>query len=118
MNERRYEFARHQCIQRLPEPERSVYLFVEKRELSLADEAVSENHYVRLLQQQSPIFAAAEHFKMEAAVVFETVQRIEASLEAKVSEYEKRLKLIDYTDEFRLQGLCLADERVKYYFLV
>ncbi|WP_051314756.1 hypothetical protein [Alteribacter aurantiacus] len=118
MSERRYEYARARCISQLPEPDRSLFRFVENAELSLADEAINENHYVQLLQQQSPIYQAAEAFNLDPVTVFNSVQRIEASLEDAISDYARRLSLIDYTDEFRLQGLCNLNDKVKYFVLM
>ncbi|PYZ97540.1 hypothetical protein CR205_02790 [Alteribacter lacisalsi] len=117
MDQARTEYARTLYIERLEEPARSLFRFVEKRELVLADEAVSEQHYVQLLQQQSPILEAAREFFMDPADVFDLVQRIEKDLSDKLPTLIRSLQLTDFTDEFRLQGLGTGDENTRYYYL-
>ncbi|TMW72742.1 hypothetical protein [Alteribacter natronophilus] len=109
MEQARVEFARTLYIERLDEPARSIFRFVEKRELILADEAVSENHYVQLLQNHSPIMEAAREFFMDPADVYDLVQKIEADLSDRLPDLIRGLTFTDYTDELRLRGLCSGE---------
>ncbi|UCZ54202.1 hypothetical protein LGQ02_05425 [Bacillus shivajii] len=118
MDMRRYEYARQRCIERLPKSERKLFTFVEERENSLADQAHTENQFVQLLQQNSPIIEAAEEFDMNPKTVYECVQFIEKKLMDQATELAKKMKLIDYTDAFRLQGLCPVERKAKYYFFI
>jgi len=115
MSEQRYEYARNKCIRTLPIQKRRLYQYVESRELILADQALTENHFMQLLQENSPIFEAAEAFNLDPKTVYDTVQRIEVDLENRTPAYAKKLKLIDHTDLFRLQGFCPVKKQVKYF---
>lgn len=115
MGEQRYEYARNKCIRELPKRDRCLYQYVESRELILADQALTENHFMHLLQVNSPIFEAAEAFNLDPKTVYDTVQRIEVYLEDRTTAYANKLKLIDHTDLFRLRGLCPAEKQVKYF---
>ncbi|SER58148.1 hypothetical protein [Salipaludibacillus aurantiacus] len=116
MSHQRYEFARRKCIASLPENVKRLFQFVESKELTLADEALSENHYIQLLQQHSPVLEAADKFKMEPAEVYTAVQRIERYLEDRAASYENKLKFFDMTEELQLHGLCQCNDNVKYYY--
>ncbi|WP_416148309.1 helix-turn-helix domain-containing protein [Salipaludibacillus sp. HK11] len=115
MSEQRFEYARKKCLRELPINERVLYQYVESRELILADEAVTENHLLHLIQENSPIFEAAEAFNLDPKTVYDTVQRIEAHLVDCAPAYAEKFKFVDHTDLYRLHGLCPVEKQVKYF---
>ncbi|PYZ92877.1 hypothetical protein CR194_14635 [Salipaludibacillus keqinensis] len=117
MNQQRYEFVRSRCIKQLPPLERRLFQFVEKKELILADQAHTEDHFVKLLQEHSPIFEAAEKFVMDAAEVYEKVQEIEKWLDDEIPKKLRQLKLIDFTDMMQLHGRSSGDREMKCFYL-
>ncbi|WP_280769465.1 hypothetical protein [Salipaludibacillus daqingensis] len=117
MNPQRYEYARNRCINKLSGLDHELFKFVEKKELALADQAQTEDQFVQLLQERSPIFEAASLFSMDASDVFERIQKIECWIDEEVPKMLDKLKLVDFTELIILQGRVSADKKMKFFYL-
>jgi hypothetical protein len=117
MDQARLQFARKMYIQSLPEQDRNLFLYVDKLEAELEDEADTEQHYLKLLKQHTPVIQAANALNMNPTTAYETVQRIEANLTDQLPILLEKTKLIDYTDMLKLKGLCPPEDEKKYYLL-
>ncbi|WP_208588681.1 hypothetical protein [Gracilibacillus suaedae] len=117
MNGQLYKYARDKALKELPLEDQKLYQYIESREDTLIEQAITEQHLLALFQEKSPILEAADAFNIAPKIVYESIKRIEIYLENRVQYHINALQFIDLTDLFQLNGLSPIDKKVKIFLL-
>lgn len=98
MNEKLVEFLLRSEVRKLSEEKRRLYEFIVKEEDQLAQIASTANHFLQLLEVQSPYEHAAHHFNLPIERVFHLMTRIEDELSEKIEKRYEKVMWVDYTN--------------------
>ncbi|MED4040199.1 hypothetical protein [Niallia taxi] len=92
------EFLYRSTIESLPSTMREIYRFIECEEDELERMAVNESHFIKLMNEKSPIRKAAEHFSLKVPHIKAVINQAQGEIDRTMIERYKRIKWIDMTD--------------------
>lgn len=116
MNDRLMEFLLKSEVAKLPEEKKRLYQFIVDTEDSLAQRADTADEFHRLMVKHSPYDLASRYFKIPFEKVAELMNDLEAELNEKIEIRYKKVKWIDYTDQFI--GPAAGDNRKQVFLLI
>ncbi|WP_110926655.1 hypothetical protein [Bacillus massiliglaciei] len=98
MNPILLEFMLRSAVEGLPPQMREIYQFIERKENQLEEIAADPQHFMRLMQEDSPYRAAAVHFGLELADIQKVMDEAQTEIERSIRERESRMKWVDCSD--------------------
>ena len=116
MNDRLMEFLLRSEVAKLPQEKKRLYQFIVNAEDSLAQQADTADEFRRFLVKHSPYDLATHHFKLPYKKIAQLMDDIEVELNEKIETRYKKVKWIDYTDQFT--GLAVGDNRKQVFLFI
>lgn len=92
------EFLYRSTIESLSPSMREIYQFIECEEDELERMAVSESHFIKLMNEKPPIRKAAEHFSLKVPHIKAVINQAQGEIDRAMIERYKQIKWIDMTD--------------------
>lgn len=89
------EFFHRSAISNLPHPLREIYLFIESKESHLEEIASTEQQFIHLMIERSPLKEAAEQFSLNISTVKELMDKAQAEIDRAIYERCAQVKWID-----------------------
>jgi len=97
------EFFHRSAVANLPHPLREIYQFIENKESQLEEMASTEQQFIHLMIERSPLKEAAEQFSLKNSTIKELIEKAQAEINCVIYERCAQVRWIDCTNKQKKQ---------------